>query len=48
MPEYYDTIAFHTQQSVEKYLKALLIFLQIEFKRSHDLIYFLELINTKK
>jgi HEPN domain-containing protein len=26
IPEYMDTIAFHCQQAVEKYLKAFLIF----------------------
>ena len=47
MPDYFDTIAFHCQQAVEKYLKSILISLNIEFKRSHDLIYLLELINIK-
>jgi HEPN domain-containing protein len=47
LPEYFDTIAFHCQQAVEKYLKALLVFYQIEFLRSHDLIYLLELISRK-
>jgi HEPN domain-containing protein len=32
-----DTVCFHAQQCVEKYLKALLIILKIEFGRSHDI-----------
>ena len=47
LPDYFDTIAFHCQQAVEKYLKALLLYYQIEFLRSHDLIYLLELLSKK-
>ncbi len=47
LPDYFDTIAFHCQQSVEKYLKALLVFHNIEFQRSHNLIYLLDLLSTK-
>lgn len=47
LPEYFDTIAFHCQQAVEKYIKAMLIFYKIEFLRSHDLIYLLELLSRK-
>ena len=47
IPEYKDTITFHCQQAVEKYLKAYLIFLEVEFKFSHDLVYLLELIGVK-
>ncbi len=32
----YDTICFHAQQCVEKYLKALLTFLEIDFPKTHD------------
>jgi len=46
IPEYYDTICFHCQQAVEKYLKSYLIFLDIEFKPVHDLRYLLNLILT--
>jgi len=45
IPEYFDTIAFHCQQAVEKYLKALLIYFEIDFKRSHDLMYLLDLLS---
>lgn len=48
IPEYRDTIAFHCQQAVEKYLKGYLIFLGIEFRRYHDLIYLAELICQKE
>lgn len=47
IPEYFDTIAFHCQQAVEKYIKAILIFEKIEFQRSHDLVYLLELLSQK-
>ena len=47
LPDYFDTIAFHCQQAVEKYIKAMLIFYKIEFLRSHDLIYLLELLSRK-
>ena len=33
----YDTICFHAQQCVEKYLKGLLFQLEIDFPRTHDL-----------
>ena len=47
LPDYFDTIAFHCQQAVEKYLKALLTFYHIDFLRSHDLIYLLDLLSEK-
>ncbi|HBX49570.1 MAG TPA: hypothetical protein DEH02_00705 [Bacteroidales bacterium] len=47
IPEYFDTIAFHCQQAVEKYIKSALIFYEIEFLRSHDLIYLLDLLSQK-
>jgi len=47
LPDYFDTIAFHCQQAVEKYLKALLVYYCIEFSRSHDLVYLLELLSRK-
>ena len=45
IPEYFDTIAFHCQQAVEKYLKAILVFYNIEFQRTHNLVYLLELLS---
>jgi len=47
IPKYRDTIAFHCQQAGEKYLKSYLIFLEIPFKRTHDLIFILGLISQK-
>jgi HEPN domain-containing protein len=47
VPEFLDTVTFHCQQAVEKYLKAYLIFLSIPFRFSHDLVYLLELILQK-
>jgi HEPN domain-containing protein len=48
IPDYFDTIAFHCQQAVEKYLKALLIFYDSEFQKTHDLTYLLELLSRNK
>lgn len=48
IPKFKDTIAFHCQQSVEKYLKSYLLFLDIQFKRSHNLTYLLGLLSTKE
>lgn len=45
IPEYSDTIAFHCQQAVEKYLKAALVFKELEFQKTHDLLYLLELLS---
>ena len=47
IPEYFDTIAFHCQQAVEKYIKATLVFKKIEFDRSHNLVYLLDLLSKK-
>lgn len=46
-PEYTDAICFHCQQAVEKYLKAFLTYLNIDFKKSHSLSYLLDLIVEK-
>jgi len=47
LPNYRDTIAFHCQQAVEKYLKGYLIFLEIPFKKLHSLNYLLSLISQQ-
>jgi HEPN domain-containing protein len=47
IPQYRDTIAFHCQQAAEKYLKGLLLFLDIPFKRQHSLNYLLGLLSQK-
>ena len=33
----FDTVCFHAQQCAEKFLKAWLVFLDIDFPKSHDL-----------
>jgi HEPN domain-containing protein len=38
---YTSTICFHSQQAVEKYLKAFLIYHDIDFPRTHDVDYLL-------
>jgi HEPN domain-containing protein len=47
-PEYQDLICFHCQQSAEKYLKAYLIRVNIDFRKSHSLIYLLDLLATQE
>jgi len=47
IPEFLDTVTFHCQQAVEKYLKAYLIFQSTKFRFTHDLIYLLDLIYQK-
>lgn len=47
IPEYLDTVTFHCQQAVEKYLKAYLIFHSTNFKFTHDLTYLIELLIQK-
>ena len=42
-----DTVCFHCQQAVEKYLKAYCVKLDIVFIKSHDLFYLLDIINEK-
>lgn len=37
-----DVACFHCQQAVEKYLKAFLIFHEVEFPRTHNVEYLLE------
>lgn len=43
-----DAICFHCQQAVEKYLKALLIYCEMKFQRTHDLIVLAEIISSRK
>lgn len=33
----YDTVCFHAQQCVEKYIKALLIYRSVDFPKMHDI-----------
>lgn len=39
-----DTVCFHAQQCAEKYLKAFLVVLEIEFPRTHDIEILISLI----
>lgn len=41
---FFAAIGFHGQQAVEKYLKALLVRFQVEFRKTHDLADLLDLI----
>ena len=41
-----DTICFHCQQTIEKYLKAFLIWHNVEFDKIHDLVYLQKLCST--
>lgn len=43
----YESLCFHTQQAVEKALKALLVFDNIEFPRTHNLRILLDLLKNK-
>ena len=42
-----DTTCYHCQQAVEKYLKGLLTYYQIDFIKSHDLDYLCKLLIQK-
>jgi HEPN domain-containing protein len=42
-----ETVCFHCQQAVEKYLKAYLTFLDIPFSKTHDISELIELCSTK-
>ncbi len=41
-----EAICFHCQQAVEKYLKAYLIFRNVDFGKTHNIEYLLELCAT--
>ena len=42
-------ITFHAQQAIEKYLKAYLVYRQVRFKKTHDILELLNLcINEDK
>ena len=41
-----DTVCFHCQQSVEKYLKAFLVYHQVYFTKTHRIMDLLELCAT--
>ncbi len=43
-PRFREAIAFHSQQAAEKYLKALLVADKVDFPKTHDIHYILDLI----
>ena len=47
IPRYFETVAFHCQQAVEKYIKGLLVFYDSNFKKTHDVVFLLELLTDK-
>ncbi|HPM02163.1 MAG TPA: HEPN domain-containing protein [Candidatus Cloacimonadota bacterium] len=42
-----DTVCFHCQQAVEKYLKGFLIFLEIDFPKTHNIEVLIDLLSEK-
>lgn len=42
-----DIVGFHSQQCIEKYLKAFLVLRKVDFPKTHDLIELLEIALTK-
>ena len=44
---YFGPIGFHAQQAAEKFLKAFLVWYQIEFPKTHDLSKLLQLVATR-
>jgi len=45
---FYAQICFHFQQAAEKYLKAFIVAYDLEFEKSHNLIYLLKLCKQKE
>lgn len=43
-----DTVCFHAQQCVEKYLKALLLVHSVDFPRTHDLRILMQLVSLHR
>ncbi len=46
-PPAFGAVCFHAQQAVEKGMKALLVDLDVDFPRTHDLKFLLNLIKSK-
>lgn len=46
--EFTDSICFHCQQYVEKSLKAYLVYMDIEFAKTHSLSYILDVLGEKE
>jgi HEPN domain-containing protein len=45
---YFGSIGFHAQQAAEKFLKAFLVWHQIEFPKTHDLSQLLKLVALRE
>ena len=45
---YFGSIGFHAQQAAEKFLKAFLVWHQIEFPKTHDLSQLLQLVALRE
>lgn len=45
--EFNHIACFHAQQAAEKYIKGILIYNQIEFRKVHDLVYLISLFNLE-
>ncbi|MGD0886937.1 MAG: HEPN domain-containing protein [Thermodesulfovibrionales bacterium] len=43
-----DIVGFHSQQCIEKYLKAVLVLKKIDFPKTHDLIELLTILAEKE
>jgi HEPN domain-containing protein len=43
-----DIVGFHSQQCIEKYLKAVLVLKKIDFPKTHDLIELLTILEEKE
>lgn len=44
LPEFREIVGFHSQQATEKYVKAYLIYLDIPFKKSHSILYLIDIL----
>ncbi len=48
LPDYYETIiAYHCRQAVEKYLKALIFYMDFNLRKTHNFLYLLDLVSVK-
>ncbi len=43
----FDTVCFHCQQAVEKYLKGFLIYLEVPFTKTHNIEVLIDLVSQR-
>ena len=43
----YESLCFHCQQAAEKAIKSVLVFYKIDFPKTHDIVYLLNLLLTQ-